>query len=447
MNTTEEAGARPLLITLILALVTFPARAAVTEVAPGSDLRAAIAELGPGDELVLQGGLYELDSRFNITVAGEADRPILIRGKDGENALIEMNTGSHNILEIQSSRHLILRNLRFRGGSHGIRIMDSDFITIEDCEIYETGDVAISANSGGTYEGLLIRRNHIHHTHGTGEGMYLGCNGDACRVLNSVIEWNYIHHTNGPDVEQGDGIELKEGSAGNVIRHNVIHDTNYPGILTYSTVGNGPPNVIEGNLIWNTNDYAIQSAADAIIRNNIVLGSAIGLQAHQSGSPSNQAVVHNTVVVDGSGIEVRNVTGPVLLANNAVYSKSGTAISLISGDTSLVTVAGNVGTGGISGTGSGFAEGNGIESDFVDGHHGGSPPIDVFPAPGSALIGAGSEANATELDFNGTRRGGAVDAGAYAFDPEGSPGWVLSAAFKEAVDAAAPRPPENLRAE
>jgi len=55
-------------------------------------------------------------------------------------------------------------------------------VTIEDSEIYATADVGISANAGGTYDGLVIRRNHIHHTSGSGEGMYLGCNDDACRV-------------------------------------------------------------------------------------------------------------------------------------------------------------------------------------------------------------------------------------------------------------------------
>jgi hypothetical protein len=221
-------------------------------------------------------------------------------------------------------------------------------VTLEDNEVYETGDVAISANSGGTYEGLVIRHNHIHHTNGTGEGMYLGCNDDTCRVANSVIEWNYVHHTNGPTVEQGDGIELKEGSYGNTIRNNVIHDTNYPGIITYSARGNGPANVIEGNVIWNTNDFAIQSAADSIIRNNVILGT-IGLQAHQAGSPSNQVIVHNTIVTDGDGIAIRNVSGSVVIANNAIYSSGGNAIRLISGTLSLVTLAGNVGLGGVSG--------------------------------------------------------------------------------------------------
>jgi parallel beta-helix repeat protein len=312
-------------------------------------------------------------------------------------------------------------------------------VTIEDCEVFDTGDVAISANSGGTYDGLVIRRNHIHDTNGTGEGMYLGCNSNACRVMNSTIENNYIHHTNAPTVEQGDGIELKEGSANNVLRNNVIHDTNYPGIITYSTVGNGAPNVVEGNVIWNTNDNGIQSAANAIIRNNIVLGSPISLQPHQAGSPSNHTVVHNTVI--GASIDVRSATGPVVVANNAVYPASGAAIKVIGGNTSLVTVVGNAGTGGVSGVSGEFVNGS-IAADFVDGHFG-VPPIDLFPKAGSALIGAGSSSYVPALDFNETARAGA-DVGAYDYAAGGNPGWPIAAAFKSAPTTVRPNPPTNL---
>ena len=429
----------------LLIASTTPAAAATVEIAPGADVRAAIGALTPGDELVLRGGTYSFNTRFGLTAVGTAAQPIVIRGKTGETALIQMTTNQQNIVEVQGSRYLVLRNLHFTGGSHGIRLMDSDFVTIEDSEIYETGDVAISANSGGTYEGLLIRRNHIHHTNGTGEGMYLGCNNNACRVLNSVIEWNYIHHTNRASVEQGDGIELKEGSAGNTIRHNVVHDTNYPGILTYSAVGNGPANVIEGNVVWNTNDYGIQSAADAIIRNNIVLGQ-VGLQAHQAGSPSNIVIAHNTIIASGNGIEVRNVSGSVVIANNAVYANGGSAISLISGNTSLVTLAGNVGSGGLSGASSGYTNGNGLAADFVAASFSGAPPIDVFPKPGSALLGAGSASHVVSVDFNGTPRTGAPDVGAYEFAAGGNPGWTLAAGFKGNGGGVAPNPPTNVSA-
>jgi hypothetical protein len=420
--------------------------ALAADIAPGGNLKAAITALQPGEELRLAGGTYTLDSGFRVTVNGTAQQPIVMRAKDGERAIIRQANTGQNIFEISGSSYFVVRGIEFTGGSHGIRLMSSSFITIEDCEVHDTGDVAISANSGGTYQGLKILRNHIHHTNGTGEGMYLGCNSDACRVANSLIEGNYVHHTNGPSVTQGDGIELKEGSFGNVIRDNVIHDTNYPGILTYSTVGNGAANVIEGNVVWNTNDNAIQSAADAIIRNNVVLGSPISLQSHQAGSPSNIQVVHNTVINQDAGIVVRNVVGPVVVANNAVYAQSGSAIRLVSGNLGLVTVAGNVGQGGLSGASSGYAEGKGIGADFVAATFG-VPPLDVFPKSGSALIGAASPAHATPLDFNGTARSGSNDAGAYRFDSAGNPGWKIVAGFKTTGPAVRPNPPTNVNAE
>jgi hypothetical protein len=428
------------------ALVAIAPAAFAVDIAPGGNLRAAIAALEPGEELRLAGGTYIVDSGFRVTVNGTAQQPIVMRAKDGERAIIQQTNSGQNIFEISGSSYFVVRDIEFVGGSHGIRLMSSSFITIEGNEIHDTGDVAISANSGGTYQGLKILRNHIHHTNGTGEGMYLGCNSDACRVANSLIEGNYIHHTNGASVSQGDGIELKEGSFGNVIRDNVIHDTNYPGIITYSTVGNGAANVVEGNVIWNTNDNGIQSAADAIIRNNIVLGSPIALQSHQAGSPSNMQVVHNTVLNNDAGIIVRNVVGSVVVANNAVYAQSGSAIRLVSGNLSLVTVAGNVGQGGLEGKSGGFVAGNGIAADFVAATFG-VPPIDVFPKAGSALIGAASSTHTTPLDFNGTSRSGSSDAGAYRFNSTGNPGWKIVAGFKNSAALVRPKPPTNVSAE
>jgi hypothetical protein len=424
---------------LFLVLAFFGVSASAIDITPAGNLRAAIAALKPGEELVLAGGTYNMSSAFFVTVVGTQQQPITIRAKAGEKPRIHMSTGSQNIIDVQGSRYFVIRGIELTGGSHGIRLIDSDFVTIEDCEIHETGDVAISANAGGTYEGLRILRNHIHHTHNTGEGMYLGCNNNDCRVANSLIEGNYIHHTNGPDVEQGDGIELKEGSYGNIVRDNVIHDTNYPGIITYSTVGNGPANVLEGNVVWNSNDNTIQTAGDVILRNNIILGN-VSLQSHQNGSPGNVQVVHNTII--GGGLQVRNVVGPVLIANNAVYSESGVAISLISGNLSLVTVAGNVGRGGLSGTSSGYTEGKGLATDFI-GAHFGVPPIDVFPKIGSALIGAANAAHATAIDFNGTSRSGSNDVGAYRFSDLGNPGWRISAGFKTDT-IVRPMPPTNV---
>ncbi|MCX4246463.1 right-handed parallel beta-helix repeat-containing protein [Paraliomyxa miuraensis] len=416
-----------------------PAWAAVVNVGPGDDVEGAINAAQPGDEIVLAGGMYTLTERFSFDIAGTEGQPIIIRAADGEQPHLHRPDAAQNIVDIDGATWVEIRGIEFSGGSAGIRISAADHLTIEDCEIHDTADVALRANDGGvTYESLHIVHNHIHDTDDTGEGMYLGCNNDGCRLANSVIERNWVHHTNGPMVVQGDGIEIKEGSYGNVIRDNVIHDTKYPCILTYSTAGNGPPNVIERNVLWNCGDHGIQSAADATIRNNIILSAnvdGIAMQMHQSGSPDNLEVVHNTIVKStNDAISLRNAVGDVLIANNAVYAQSGSAIFFGAGDTSGVILAGNVGIGGVSGgPGGGYVDGD-PTLDLVDGHFGGAPPIDVFPAPGGALIGAGDPAYVTADDFNTTPRGGVADVGAYLFDPEGNPGWPLAPEFKDFPD-------------
>jgi|GEM_PF-818784 len=429
---------RPLSASLLAAATLFaslPASAAVFEITPSDDLIASVNKLQPGDELVLAGGTYNLSSKFSITVSGSAQAPIVIRAKDGEVPVITRPDANQNTINIENNSHVTLRGIEVTGGSHGIRLNNASFITIEECHVHATGDVGISANvPGGKYEGLKLLRNHIHDTNNTGEGMYLGCNTNGCQMWNSLIEGNYIHHTNGPTVSQGDGIEIKEGSYNNIVRDNVIHDTNYPCVITYGAVGNGGPNIIERNLLWGCGDHGIQAAADVVIQNNIILSAnsdSIRNQPHQSGSPSNIVIAHNTIL-KGAGDAIRSdgITGSVTIVNNAIYAPNGSAIRVnINGG--QVTAAGNVGVGGLQGLAMGFSPTGELATDFVQANLGGAPPNDVFPKPGSALAGAGDKAHAVADDFNGTPREGTADVGAYKFDPAGNPGWTLAADFKE----------------
>ncbi|HEY3237176.1 MAG TPA: right-handed parallel beta-helix repeat-containing protein [Polyangiaceae bacterium] len=410
-------------------------RAASIEIGPADDLITAANALLPGDELVLRGGTYTLSRRFGLGASGTAAAPILIRAKAGELPIVNRPLLDQNIVDVNGS-YLTFQGIEFSGGSAGIRLEQASFITIQDCEVHGTADVALRANDGGrSYQGLSFVHNHIHDTGGTGEGMYIGCNTNGCQVFNSLFSGNYIHHTNGPTVSQGDGIEVKEGSYNNVISDNVIHDTGYPCIITYSTVGNGAPNIIERNLLWNCGDHAIQSAADAIIRNNIILGSnanGIAMQQHQSGAPSNLLVEHNTVFhPTNTAISMSGVVGSVVIANNALYAQSGNAVSA-SGNLAQVIVSGNVGVGALSGVTGGLAPGN-IAVDFVSANYSGTVPMNVFPAPGSALIASGDAAYVVSDDFNGTLRNGIPDVGAYAYNASGNPGWALAAAFKPSL--------------
>ena len=372
--------------------------------------------LKPGAEVVLSGGTYADRRRLEMRHRGTRDRPVVIRAADGARVVFKRPDARQNTINMAGCQYLVLRGIEITGGAAGIRIYKSGstmskFVTLERLHIHHIGGVAVTANNGGnTYEGLVFRRNHIHHTGGHGEGFYLGCNNakDGSTpgyVFNSVVEGNYIHHLKGGTVSQGDGIEIKDGSFGNVIRDNVIHDTKYPGIIVYGTDGKAP-NIIERNAIWNTGDHGIQAAADAIIRNNIIRDSGadgIHCRNHQSAIVGNLRIVHNTIMgTRGNVLRIampKKPSGRIVVANNALYG----AMRVPSGSQHL-TLAGN-------------AVGKG------------KPP--VFPTSGSMLVGAADSRFAARDDFNGTDRRGSEDIGAYRYREEGNPGWKIGSGFKK----------------
>ncbi len=437
----------PLLAAWGLAVVD-PLRAAVLELKPAAadcdeEFENVANKLRPGDELVLHEGVYSQACRRAVTVNGTPEKPIVIRAARGEHPVVARrgdDVDKQNNIEIVHSSYLVVRGVRFRGGSVGVRIMGGHHITIEDCEIDHTGAGGLTANFEDSHD-LILRRNHIHHT-GTstagpieGEGMYLGCNDAKCRVSASLIEGNYIHHLRSTSEGGNDGIELKPGSYGNVIRDNVIHDTNigtrFPCIFVY---GGGPEvNVVEGNAVWNCGE-AIQVVSDAIVRNNLVATSAeIGILARphaQVPRVRNVQIVHNTVYGHPRCLVVRwaDAAG-VVLAHNALYCGGETAVDAEGLDRAAVTVAGNVVDGELRGArvdGIRFLAGGPAGAAFRD-----PQGLDFWPRPGSPLRGAARPPFVAEKDFNGRPRKSPADAGAYETGGLAeNPGWRVKAGFK-----------------
>jgi hypothetical protein len=402
--------------------------------------------LRPGDVLILRGGTYTQACRRAITVNGTAARPITIRAAPGEKPVITRPVApnfdyEHNNIEIERSSHLIIRGLHFRGGNGGVNFVGGHHITFEGNEVSETGNNAIRLNSGDT-DSFVIRGNHIHHTGllassagaTEGEGMYVGCSDAACVASNHLLEGNYIHHTRGTGGGGNDGIEVKVGSYGNIIRNNVIHDTNigrrYPCIFIYG--GGRAPNIVEGNAMWNCGE-AIQAVADAVIRNNLILGSDVGITAaphEQMARPRNVTIVNNTLhghstclVINWSG-----ATG-MILANNAVYCAGATAVEASGLGGAAITVRSNYVAGRLAGVAidnARFLPGGSAAAAFTDPSR-----LDFWPPPASVLIGRAFLGLAPAVDFNARPRAGPVDVGAYETDGlAANPGWRVRPGFK-----------------
>ena len=403
--------------------------------------------LQPGDELILHGGQYTQTCRRVITVNGTAAHPIIIRAADGELPILTRPKPVNyhypqNNIEIENSSYLIIRGLLFKGGSIGVRFIGGRHITFEDNEISETSNNAIALNRGDTH-GFIIRHNHIHHTGlldravgaTEGEGMYIGCNQARCIASNHLIENNYIHHLRSTSDGGNDGIEIKVGSFGNTVRDNVIHDTiigtRYPCIFVYG--GGSSPNIVEGNVLWNCGE-AIQVVADAIVRNNLILNSDVGITAAphvQVAHIKNVAIVNNTLHGHSECLNIDwSSATTMILANNAVYCPGNTAVNIKGLDRASIHISSN------------YVKGNQLKAridnrQFFDGGNAASifnnpSSLDFWPRAGSLLSGTANPTYVPNVDFNGNLRTSPYDVGAYEREGQATnPGWPISKGFKE----------------
>lgn len=394
---------------VLLANVT---QAKTVKLTPADDWFTVLSgpTLSPGDEIELSTGVYSDARRLAISQQGKPGHPIVIRAANNAQVRFKRPDGRQNTINLEGCQYFILRGIEITGGAAAIRMgrraaHQAKHITLEDLHIHHIGGVAITANNPGEiYEHLVLRRNHIHHTSGHGEAFYLGSNNAADGstngyIFDSIIENNYIHHLNGPQISQGDGIELKDGSYNNIVRDNVIHDTNYPGIIVYGTDGKSA-NIIERNVIWNSGDHGIQAAADAIIRNNLISeskGDGIHCRNHQSAVVGNLQILHNTIF-SKSAVRIvapESFSGSVVVANNAV-----SGLLRIPQSPRVVTAA-NL---------------EGVE--------------ELFPGPGSKCLGVAKAEFVPDDDFNGTPRDNTRDVGAYRHSASGNPGWKVQPGFK-----------------
>ena len=366
----------------------------------GAALVKAVEALQPGDKLEIAAGTYSVERMWDVRVSGTREAPIWITAAEGAAVIITRPDAKQNLINIGQGgpvAFLCLRGLEFTGGSHGMRLGHCSDVWIDQCHIHHTGQVCLSANSADTQR-LFLTRNHIHHGDGHAEGMYLGANNGEHIMSESVIALNHIHDCRG---DQGDGIEVKQGSWGNWIIENHIHDTNYPCITVYGTAGK-PVNIIERNLCYNSGDNVMQVQGEAIVRNNVLIngaGAGFASTDHQ-GKTLNLQVIHNTILNSAHAFRGGSWNGRegMVLANNILYSRDANALNYANGNAGVIST-GNVVFG--HGPKDGCVKGRGFE-DFPDVSLDGSKH-DATPASDARFENADAK-YLLPTDFNGKPR-------------------------------------------
>ncbi|TET39087.1 MAG: right-handed parallel beta-helix repeat-containing protein [Planctomycetota bacterium] len=382
----------------------------------GAALADAILALQPGQKLEIGAGTYSINRWFNVLLHGTASAPIWITGAPGDRPVLTRPDNAQNVMNVGSglgSEYICFHGLDFTGGDDLIKLYKCTNIWIDECYIHNGDGVGIAANSENT-DHLYITRNLIHDpgdADDTCEGMYLGANNSVYVMTDSIIALNHVHDCGGT---QGDGIEVKQGSYNNWIVENHVHGTNYPCILVYGTDGNGI-NIIERNILYDSNDNILQVQGEAIVRNNLMMGTGVGFAStdHQ-GQTLNLTFIHNTIITPGRAANMSSWDGRdgMIFCNNVVYSRDAESIRFPNGS-SGVTVIGNVVLGTVTGVSIGFITGNGL-GDFV-GVAWDASIRDANPSGGSPIIGMGDPNYAVPDDITGNTRKTGLDSGAFDY--------------------------------
>lgn len=380
----------------------------VSEADNGEFLKAAIQALAPGEQLTVGAGTYEINTFFQIQLAGTPANPIRIVAADGVTPVITRANANQNTININQSSYLLIRGFEITSGSFGVRIDQSTNLWIDDCVIHDTDLICIAAGLFDSSSDLSITRNEIHDPGPDSDCVRFGSTDGSQTVTDSVVALNEIYGTTGI----GQGLDIKRNSSGNWICENEIRDCESVCLLVGGTNG-ATPNLIEKNTIHTSLDNVVQLENGAVFRNNLVGFGLTALRAQPAfAGVESLTIVHNTFLNNDDAAVMDGWSGQpdLVFANNACYSETGDAIRFIGGSTG-VTIAGNIHFGTTTGFAGGSSPGTGL-GDFVNVTWDGLN-LNALPSPGSPLIGSASAAHAVADDIVGTPRTDPYDAGCF----------------------------------
>lgn len=202
-------------------------------VSTAAELKAALLDAKPGDDIVMADGVYAGKFVIEATANGTAAKPITLRGS--RNAVLDagsIQTGY--VLHLQAN-DWNLKGFTLTNGLKGLMIDGSRASVIDGLKIYNTGEEALHLrkfSSNNLVQNCEITGTGL-KTPDYGEGIYIGSaknnwaaytNGEADRCDSNKILSNAI----GPNVA-AECIDVKEGTAGGVVRGNRFDATGITG--------------------------------------------------------------------------------------------------------------------------------------------------------------------------------------------------------------------------
>lgn len=295
------------------------------------DYREHLRRLQPGDRLLLAPGDY-LQGLPLHHLSGQAGEPIVIEAADPAAPPRFIARPRANTVSLVNVRHLVVRHLELDGRNLPVDAVKAeghsryaDFITLEHLYIHDHAasqqNVGISTKCPAY--GWVVRNNRIERV---GTGMYFGDSDGSDPFVGGLIEGNHVSAT------LGYNLQIKHQTArtpeypdrhDTLIRHNVFSKQDaVPGPLARPNVllghvpvsgaGSEDRYLVYGNLfLHNPSEALLQAEGRVAVYDNVFInggGDAIRIQPHND-VPREMDIFSNTVLVSGTGIQVRQREG------------------------------------------------------------------------------------------------------------------------------------------
>ena len=263
-----------------------------------------------GNKVYLAGGVHYLDESVRInSYSGEEDAPLTLQSAPGETAILDGSEISRQdaLITIKNVDRIDIADLEIRNApSHGIEVINGDYINIDDNLIHHTQGMGIRVR-GYIAEVIGEGDTTVQSTHVTidGNGVFLtnlsnsgakkgtnnwgagiqAWNADEIRIVNNTVAENY-----------GEGIGFSLVDDG-VVANNYLYD-NYS-VQIY--LDNATDSLVKNNFTFNGGDRRFYR--DNFSASGIVLANEI----HDVANPElfyldNNTITHNIVVNANTGI-------------------------------------------------------------------------------------------------------------------------------------------------
>lgn len=297
---TTMAGA------LTLACAATQAHADVIKVRPGESITDAIRGARGGDVIELQRGATYTERVTLKDRTFTADRPLVIRSAPGEGAPATIRGDTvqkGTVLTIEDSAYVLVDDVAFRRALKGIKVYRSDHVTLNDADLGDLGQEALSIRFRSRYVDVLDCRirGTGKRTPKYGEGVYIGAKGasDSGETEDDTSHV-WVEGCDISETGQGEGVDISGTARHVMIKDNFIHD-----IVPGSADKVNPGLIAMAQQDEKRSNNAGAPSYDAAPRDVWIVGNTLRRQ-RASTSPYNVAAIYvfaNGVNVVGNDID------------------------------------------------------------------------------------------------------------------------------------------------